>query len=157
MHHTRVLQEAMRTLLPLVLVFCDEEEELAPPVDRLAGVVVVATLVALAVLVVDAALTDGDDVVDVDDTLSFFWLDMVAVDRHAQMQSAEPNPPCLSTQAHARSSHTSVVMYLQPNRHDLNLAVVVGCDLLPTTTTTRDASTKHPRANPGVASFVLRG
>jgi hypothetical protein len=78
---TCALQEAMRTLLPLVLVFCDEEEELAPPVDRLAGVVVVATLVALAVLVVDAALTDGDDVVDVDDTLSFFWLDMVATTR----------------------------------------------------------------------------
>jgi hypothetical protein len=112
-------------LLPLVLVFCNEEEELAPPVDRLAGVVMVATVVALAALAVDAALADGDDVVDVVDTLSFFWLDMVATTR-----SAEPNTPCLSTQTHARSSHTTTVMYLQPNRYDLNLAVVVGYDLL---------------------------
>ena len=85
-------------MLPLVLVFCDEEEELAPPVDRLAGVVVVAMVVVLAVLAVDAALANGDDVVDVDDTLSFFWLDMVAV--------ATTRADAVSSAQHVLPQHT---------------------------------------------------
>jgi hypothetical protein len=100
---TCAVQEAMRTLLPLVLVFCDEEEELAPPVGRLAGVMVVAMVVALAVLVVDA-LADGDGVVDVDDTLSFFWLDMVAVD---DMRRCSQLSPTHLASAH-RGTHAAV-------------------------------------------------